>query len=428
MVIVPLRFSVAVGASEVPPQAAASIPSRANRATPTDPLHRFQVTNGLLLAYLPRLPVKGPETRSPARQGRRQLKRFSRNLIRRPPPVKIRLRPDNVRREGMSRVRIADVAKAARVSNATVSFAFNKPHEISEATVKRVMAVARRLGYTPHPTARSLSTKRSGSIGFLIPQSVEVVFANPFVSDLIRGVGEICEQHDLTMLLVPPLNGSLESAIGRAAVDGFSSLDTFRRLGLPCILVDADPQPGIATINIDDFGGAAAAAAHLLELGHRRIAVVGLGEPRDRGESGIGARRLAGYRQTIRAAGGAPPRVVPAGVTFASGQAAFRQLWRAKHHPTAVLAMSDMAAIGLMATAREHGVLLPEELSVVGYDDIPMASWVTPMLTSVRQPIAEKGRQAARLLIAQLGGKQVRSPRPLATELVVRQSTTTPRP
>ena len=330
----------------------------------------------------------------------------------------------------MSRVRIADVAKAARVSNATVSFAFNKPQEISEATVKRVMAVAHRLGYTPHPTARSLSTKRSGSIGFLIPQSVEVVFANPFVSDLIRGVGEICEQHDLTMLLVPPLNGSLESAIGRAAVDGFislglntgdRSLDTLRRLGLPCILVDADPQPGIATINIDDFGGAA--AAHLLELGHRRIAVVGLGEPRDRGESGIGARRLAGYRQTIRAAGGAPPRVVPAGVTFASGQAAFRQLWRAKHHPTAVLAMSDMAAIGLMATAREHGVLLPEELSVVGYDDIPMASWVTPTLTTVRQPIAEKGRQAARLLVAQLGGKHVRSPQPLATELVIREST-----
>jgi len=165
----------------------------------------------------------------------------------------------------------------------------------------------------------------------------------------------------------------------------------------------------------------------LLDLGHRRIAVIGLGEPRDRGESGIGARRLAGYRQTIRAAGAAPPRVVAAGITFTSGQAAFRQLWRGRNQPTAVLAMSDMAAIGLMASAREHGVLLPEELSVVGYDDIPMASWVTPMLTSVRQPIAEKGRQAARLLIAQLGGKQVRSPRPLATELVVRQSTTTPR-
>jgi DNA-binding LacI/PurR family transcriptional regulator len=158
------------------------------------------------------------------------------------------------------------------------------------------------------------------------------------------------------------------------------------------------------------------------------MAVVGLGEPRDRGESGIGARRLAGYRQTIRAAGGPAPRVVPAGITFAAGQAAFRQLWRGRNHPTAVLAMSDMAAIGLMASAREHRVRVPEDLSVVGYDDIPMAEWVTPALTTVRQPIAEKGRQAARLLIAQIGGKHVRSPQPLATELVVRQSTTPPRP
>jgi DNA-binding LacI/PurR family transcriptional regulator len=90
--------------------------------------------------------------------------------------------------------------------------------------------------------------------------------------------------------------------------------------------------------------------------------------------------------------------------------------------------MSDMAAIGLMASAREHRVCVPEDLSVVGYDDIPMAEWVTPALTTVRQPIAEKGRQAARLLIAQIGGKHVRSPLPLATELVVRQSTTPPRP
>jgi DNA-binding LacI/PurR family transcriptional regulator len=87
-----------------------------------------------------------------------------------------------------------------------------------------------------------------------------------------------------------------------------------------------------------------------------------------------------------------------------------------------------MAAIGLMASAREHRVHVPEDLSVVGYDDIPMAEWVTPALTTVRQPIAEKGRQAARLLIAQISGKHVRSPVPLATELVVRQSTTPPRP
>src|SRR5260370_14811318 len=101
----------------------------------------------------------------------------------------------------MSRVRIADVAAAAGVSKATVSFAFNNSDEISEPTRKRVMAVARQLGYTPHPAPRSLSTQRSGSVGFLIPQSVVVVLADPVPSLPIPRVGDVCEQHDLTLLL-----------------------------------------------------------------------------------------------------------------------------------------------------------------------------------------------------------------------------------
>ncbi len=124
----------------------------------------------------------------------------------------------------MSRVTIQDVAKAARVSATTVSFAFNQPGQLSVATRTRVLSTARRLGYAPHPSARSLSTKRHGSIGLLTPQPLEVVFANPFVSELLQGIGAVCAQHDMTLLLVPPLNGSLESAVGRAPVDGVISL------------------------------------------------------------------------------------------------------------------------------------------------------------------------------------------------------------
>jgi DNA-binding LacI/PurR family transcriptional regulator len=110
-------------------------------------------------------------------------------------------------------------------------------------------------------------------------------------------------------------------------------------------------------------------------------------------------------------------------VTFAAGAQAFRNLWRARRKPTAVLAMSDMAALGLMAAAREAGVRIPEDLSVVGFDDLPMAAWAQPGLTTVRQPIVEKGRQAARLLIDSLAGKAVHSPNPLPTELILRGST-----
>src|SRR5947209_19273964 len=124
----------------------------------------------------------------------------------------------------VSRVTIADVATAAGVSKTAVSFAFNNPERLGHATLERVLGVAEDLGYTPHPAARARSTRRSGTIGVLIPQRLSTVFANPFVSELIQGLGELCEEHDLALLLVPPLDGSLEAAIRHASVDGFISL------------------------------------------------------------------------------------------------------------------------------------------------------------------------------------------------------------
>lgn len=333
----------------------------------------------------------------------------------------------------MSRVTILEVARAAHVSSTTVSFAFNRPEQLSEATRTRVLATARRLGYTPHPAARSLSMRRSGSVGLLVPQSLETVFANPFVAELIQGIGSVFADHNLTLLLVPPLNGSLESAIAGAAVDGFISLglnagdrtvETLRRLDLPYVLLDADPPAGSAAVNVDDQGGAALAARHLLSLGHRSIAIVALGPARgEQAHKGVGARRLAGYRQAIKKAGAPAPALDAAGATYTAGAEAFRRLWAGRRRPTAMLAMSDMAAIGVMAAARAAGVRIPEDLSVVGFDDLPMAAWAQPGLTTVRQPIAEKGRQAARLLVASLAGKTVHSPKPLRIELIVRGST-----
>lgn len=333
----------------------------------------------------------------------------------------------------MSRVTIADVASAAGVSKTAVSFAFNKPERLGQGTLERVLGVARELGYAPHPAARALSTRRSGTIGVLIPQPLSAVFANPFMSELIQGLGELCEQHDLTMLLVPPLDGSLEVAIRQASVDGFISLglspddrvlDVLDRINMPTVQVDAEPSPGRPAVNVDDFGGAEAAARHLLELGHRRLAIVVLPPARGQVESTpTAARRLAGYRAAIRQAGAAEARSVVAGISFAAGARAFESLLKDAHRPTGVLAMSDMAAIGVMSAAQAAGLQVPEDLSVVGFDDVPMAAWTSPPLTTVRQPIVEKGRLAAQLLIRRMRGEAVDSPRPLATTLVVRDST-----
>src|SRR5256714_2524377 len=281
----------------------------------------------------------------------------------------------------VSRVTIADVAIAAGVSKTAVSFAFNNPENLGQATLERVLRVARDLGYAPHPAARALSMRRSGTMGVLIPQRLSTVFANPFLSELIQGLGEQCEEHDLTLLLVPPLDGSLEGAIRQASVDGFISLglspddralEVLDRIGIPTVLVDSDGSPAHPAINIDDEGGAEAAARHLLQLGHRQLAILVLPPARAQVNSTPTAtRRLNGYRRAIDAAGGPEPVAVVAGISVAAGATAFESLPKGTRRPTAVLAMSDMAAIGVMASAQEAGLRVPEDLSVVGFDDMP---------------------------------------------------------
>jgi DNA-binding LacI/PurR family transcriptional regulator len=336
----------------------------------------------------------------------------------------------------LSRVPIADVATAAGVSKTAVSFAFNNPERLGLATLERVLGVAQDLGYAPHPAARALSMRRSGTIGVLIPQRLSTVFANPFMSELIQGLGEQCEEHDLTLLLVPPLDGSLEGAIRQASVDGFISLglspddralEVLDRIGIPAILVDSVGSVLHPAVNVDDEGGARAAARHLLELGHVQLAILVLPPARSQVNSTpTAARRLAGYQSAIQEAGGPQPHSVVAGISVAAGARAFETLPGGKRRPTAVLAMSDMAAIGVMSAAQAAGLRVPEDLSVVGFDDVPAAAWTNPPLTTVRQPIVEKGRLAARLLIQRMKGETVDSPAPLKTSLVVRSSTSKP--
>src|SRR5436305_5339295 len=257
----------------------------------------------------------------------------------------------------MTRVTITDVAMAAGVSKTAVSFAFNNPEKLGHATVERVLQVADGLGYAPHPAARALSLRRSGTIGVLIPQRLSTVFANPFLAELLQGLGELCKRHDLPQLLVPPLDGSLEGAIRQASVDGFVSLglspndrvlETLDRLGIPTVLVDSDSAPDHPAVNVDDTGGAAEAARHLLELGHRRFAIIGL--PPTQAQTGLTpttARRLEGYRSALDAAGVPAPHLLTAGVSMSAGARAFEALPRGPNAPTAILAMSDMAAIGV---------------------------------------------------------------------------------
>lgn len=338
----------------------------------------------------------------------------------------------------MARPRIGDVAERAGVSKTAVSFAFNQPEHLNTMTRERILAAAEELGYRPSPIARRLASRRTQQIGLVVPQSTHDIFANPFLPELIRGIGDVCDAQGIALVVVPPVHGSIATAIGEALVDGLillglesghPELAQVQRSGLPIVALDVEHWAGASVIAIDDVAGARDAAIHLAELGHRHVGVVLIAQHPDtplHEQQGVSARRLVGIRNGFAAAGAAEAelRIVSASVSEEGGRAAFEALAEGVL-PTAVMTMSDVTAIGVMNAALDAGLMLPADLSVVGFDDVPAAAWVTPRLTTVHQPIREKGRLAALRLIdaIQSGEGRAHSHEVLPTRLAVRDST-----
>ena len=337
------------------------------------------------------------------------------------------------------RIRIADVAREAGVSKTTVSFAFNTPGRVKPATAARIHEVATRLGYEPHPVARLLAQRRAQTIGLLTPQALSVMFANPFFAGFSEGVAAVAEENGYALQFISPLRGSLARAVNRSAVDGVVAIglsgdhpevEQIRRARLPTVLVDSTPFADQPVVDIDDVGAADAAAEHLVARGHRAFLVVGVEPPHPTtpmDPEGVLGRRLAGYRRALGRAGLelGPEDVVVAPASIVGGRLAFERAWTGGARPTAVLAMSDAIAIGVIRAARDLALCVPADLSVVGFDDIDFAELVDPPLTTVRQPVRWKGREAAHLLLEAISGgsDHLRDRRRLATELVVRGST-----
>jgi len=338
-----------------------------------------------------------------------------------------------------SRPRIADVAREAGVSKTAVSFAFNSPERLAPETATRIREVADSLGYRPHPVARMLTQRQTMTLGVLTPQALAVIFSNPFFAVFSEGVAQVAEAHGYGLQFISPMHGSLALAIGRATVDGVVAIglsadhpevEQVRRAGLPMVLVDSDDLPEHGSVVVDDEAGARAAAEHLIRLGHRRVLVVAVERPAsgpDDNTAGVSELRLRGYRSAFTAASldRTAVSVVAGRTSIEGGAAAFQRAWASGIRPTAVLAMSDAMAIGAMRAARELGLRVPDALSVVGFDDLDLAAHVDPPLTTVHQPIRQKGSEAVRLLLAELDATGAHRPehRRLATRLIVRGST-----
>jgi DNA-binding LacI/PurR family transcriptional regulator len=345
---------------------------------------------------------------------------------------------------------LLDVARAAGVSRTTVSNAFNRPDQLSAELRERILATARELGYAgPNPMARMLRTGRAGAIGVVFSERLPYNVTDPASVALLEGIAQVCDQEDAALLILSAVDEeAARRVVSRAAVDGFIiyCLTTETRVinailerGGPVVAVD---EPGFADapgVGSADRAGTRRAAEHLLGLGHRRIAILAM-ETRPDGYAGpLDAARRAGsvYAVTDERLAGYEDALAAAGVDLAalrveerpwirprSARDATLALLAERPRPTAILAMSDVFALAAIDAAKELGLRVPDDLSVVGFDDIPIASQVSPPLTTVRQPLVDKGRIAAELLF---GRRQAEAPIVLPTELVIRGTTAPPR-
>jgi DNA-binding LacI/PurR family transcriptional regulator len=333
------------------------------------------------------------------------------------------------------------VAEAVGVCPATVSNAYNKPGHLSATLRERIFAVAEELGYAgPGAAARSLRSGRSGAIGVLGTVQLSYAFTDPYCAEFLAGVAGILEQHRTSMLLMPLApravstsdevrksveavrNAVIDGVVIDGIDDGHPALRVVAGRGLPRVRSTADP--GARCVLIDDHAAAQAVGEHLASLGHRNVAVVAASIheriTRDAGQDTLypyARSRVAGVRAGLGA--GAQVTVVGAGPNQArGGRAAVGLVLRERPRPTAIVATSDVLALGVMAALREHRLEAGRDISVTGFDDIPAAAALG--LTTVRQPIREKGRLMARMLLdTSLQDQQIVLP----TQFIPRAST-----
>jgi LacI family transcriptional regulator len=325
-------------------------------------------------------------------------------------------------------ITIKDVARAAGVSVATVSRVQNGSALVKEATRRRVGEIATRLGYSPHGAARSLITSRTSTIGVLLPD-----LSGEFFSEVIRGIDQTAQRHGYHLLVSSSHNdrSALEAAFRsmRGRVDGlivmWPEMDETAVPSLPArfpvVLLSSPIGPeGFDVITVANYEGAYAMVCHLLDLGHRRIAII-------KGIEGNAdaAERLRGYRAALASAGLASAAIEVAGdFGEESGFRAAGELLRREARPTAIFAANDAMAIGARSALREAGLRVPDDVALAGFDDIPLARYLDPPLSSVHVDISALGERATLRLLAAVRDKDRHEPRAetLPTTLVLRRS------
>ena len=330
-------------------------------------------------------------------------------------------------------VSIKDIARLVGVSHSTVSRALRESPVVNAETAVRIKKVANQHGYRASLIGRSLVLRRSMTVG-----CVATDIADPFVAEVVAGIEEIAIRHGYAVFLAsshgdPERELDVVRSFHERRVDGVVIpasrvgslyLAHLAELRTPIVLIN-NQHPGsyMYSVSIDNVGAARLITRHLLELGHQRIGYIG-----HRSGSQTDIDRLKGLRIELRRAK-LPlltQLLVRADATPEGGRAAMQRLLNRRVPPTAVFCYDDLTALGALAAARSAGVSVPAELSVTGFDDLFVASYCAPPLTTVRQPMKQMGRRASEILLALLRGETAKKTVTFSGELVVRETTAAP--
>ena len=327
-------------------------------------------------------------------------------------------------------VSIKDIAKLAGVSHSTVSRALSNSRLIPHGTAERIKQIAAREGYTASAVARSLVTNRTEAIGVVVTS-----IADPFNGEVVAGLEELANEQSYTVILAnsqadPNRELDVVRSFSGRRVDGVlvasSRVGSFHtpllsELGIPIVLLNNQhPSQFAHSVLFDNLTGAKEAAEHLIHLGHRRIAYLG-----DHFGLHSDAERFAGFSEALGRAGlPIVEEFIVRGDGKPDGAAhAAQQLLALPEPPTAIFCYNDMSALGVMREAAVRGLRIPADLSLTGFDDIFFTSYLSPALTTVRQPMRELGRQAMALLLSLIRGEEAAPSIRIKGELIVRAST-----
>lgn len=337
-------------------------------------------------------------------------------------------------------VTIKDIAKAAGVSVTTVSRALNGYDDVSEKTRAKIKKLADEMMYRPNAVARSLVSKRTRTIGVIMSEMNRTGSKDAFAFELLCGINDRASELDYEILLFSTTPNKQrrksysdlcqERNVDGAILQGLRVTDPYleevlNQSRFPCVLIDI-PLAGewVGHVTSDNIDGAKQAVRHLAELGHRRIAMINGHQ-----EAAVSKERFSGYVLALQEMNIPfdPALVYDGKFTEAGGAEAMERILDEHPDVTAVFSASDLMVLGAMQTLEKRGIALPGDISIVGYDDIEIASYCTPKLTTIRQEKYDLGYQAAQLVIDMLEGRKVAHKIVLNNRLVVRGSTAVPR-